>query len=96
MSMYKRNENIVSRMIYDSYFLLDITDNYLDEQCHLYEINEIGMYIWNYLLDDCNSIDEIVEKLKDCIIDEVDTKELYDDVKEFVELLLFMEFAWEV
>lgn len=96
MSMYKRNENIVSRMIYDSYFLLDITDNYLDEQCHLYEINEIGMYIWNYLLDDCNNIDEIMDKLKDVLVDDIDIDEVYNDVKEFVELLLFMEFAWEV
>lgn len=94
--MYKRNENVVSRIIYDSFFLIDITDNYLDEQCQLYEINEIGMYIWNYLIDCSTSIDDIVLQLKDCIIDEIDINELYKDVKDFIDLLLALQFIWEV
>ena len=44
-----KKENIVERKIHDTYFLIDISDKYLDDKCHLYEINEIGDFIWKQL-----------------------------------------------
>ena len=43
--MYDKNPNIVCRDIHGSYFLIDITDNFSDNVCSLYEMNEIGRFI---------------------------------------------------
>lgn len=44
--MIRKRENIVARVIHDSYFLIDIKQNYLDDKARIYEVNEIGYYIW--------------------------------------------------
>ena len=47
--MLEKNKNIVLREIHDSYFLIDITQNYLSDVCSIYEVNEIGKFIWESL-----------------------------------------------
>ncbi len=84
--MYIKNQNIVARNIHDSYFLINITDNYLDDKCRLYELNEIGYFIWNQL-DITGELASIVDALKANIIDEVDYNELMCDVKEYLDIL---------
>ena len=82
----KRNEKIVARKIHDSYFLIDITDNYSNNTCALYEMNETGMFIWNNI-GEGSSIFELASQLKAIIIDDVIFQVLYDDVLEFIEWL---------
>ena len=48
----RKNESIVARKIHDTYFLIDTKENYSDEKCRLYEINEIGYFLWNNISKD--------------------------------------------
>ncbi|MGN1433722.1 MAG: PqqD family protein [Ruminococcus sp.] len=93
--MYIKNEAIVARHIHDTNFLIDITDNYMDEKCRLYEISDTGMYIWS-VIEECSGIKEITESLIKIIADEVDYGVVYDDVSEFVGLLLNQGFVKEI
>ena len=45
---YQRNPNIRCRRIHETWFLIDITQNY-DDICRLYELNEMGSFIWEQL-----------------------------------------------
>jgi hypothetical protein len=45
--LYTKNENIVARQIHDTYFLINIADNYAHDKCILYQVNEIGYFIWS-------------------------------------------------
>ena len=56
--MIRKRENIVARVIHDSYFLIDIKQNYLDDKARIYEVNEIGYYIWKQL-DVVSDVDDI-------------------------------------
>lgn len=85
--MYIKNQNIVARKIHDSYFLINITDNYLDDKCRLYELNEIGYFIWNQL-EETGEISIIVSVLNDNIIGEVDYDMLWADVEEYLTVLV--------
>ena len=60
--MIRKRENIVARVIHDSYFLIDIKQNYLDDKARIYEVNEIGYYIWKQL-DVVSDVDDIVDFL---------------------------------
>lgn len=91
-TILKKNENIVSRKIHDSYFLIDITDNYSHDKCALYEINETGMFIWDKI-DGAHTVSDIAVALQAAIIDEVDIQILIDDVSEFIETLEAKEFV---
>lgn len=83
----KRNENIVARKKHGSFFLIDISDNYSGDKCALYEINEIGMFIWENINGSRNIVD-IVTLLKAAIIDDIDYQILYDDVSEYIDTLV--------
>lgn len=87
-----KNENIVARKIHDSYFLIDISDNYSYDKCALYEINETGMFIWDKI-DGAHTVSDIAVALQTAIIDEVDFQILVDDVSEFIETLAAKEFV---
>ncbi len=93
--MYKKNENIILRKIHDSIFLIDITDNYLDSNCSLYEINEIGEFIWN-ALGNGSTLGEIVKLLLKNIVDEVDECEVAEDVENYILMLVSEGFVLEV
>ena len=56
---FKKNQNIVKREIHDSIFLINITQNYLNDKCSLYELNQIGNFIWDSL-DNANKIKELL------------------------------------
>jgi len=92
--MINKRENVVARKIHDTFFLIDITDNYSDDKCVLYEINESGMFIWNSI-DRKKTIDEIAALLKVAIIDDIDYQIIYDDVVDFVNALKAKQFVKE-
>lgn len=90
----KRNENIVIRKIHESIFLIDISDNYSHDHCALYEINEIGKFIWENI-DKHQSTDDLVNLLKSVIVGDVDEKVLYADINDFINELKENKFLTE-
>lgn len=88
----KKNENIVPRKIHASLFLINISDNYYNDQCSLYEINDTGMFIWDSI-DGIRSVAEIAMLLKEEIIDDIDYQNIYNDVVDFVGFLLNNHFV---
>lgn len=85
-----RNKNIVLRNIHDTYFLIDITDNYQDDKCVIYEINEIGKFIWENI--DGKTIENVAKKLHSIIIEKIEYQVVYNDVLEYVNILLEKNF----
>lgn len=88
VNKYKRNENVVERKIHGAFYLINIKDNYLDDKCRLYEMNEMGDVIWNIL--DISSreesqIDFIVNRIKELIVDEVPYDIIKEDVESFID-----------
>lgn len=81
----EKNDKIVARSIHGAYFLIDIADNYSGNRCALYELNQIGFFIWNTIRN--NSIEEIATALWNEIIDKVDYEIIYQDVAEYIQLL---------
>lgn len=90
--IFKKNDNIVARKIHDSFFLIDISDNYSNNKCALFEINETGMFIWNNI-NGSRTVEELVTLLKDAIIDDVDYQVLFDDVVDFTDTLTTKRFV---
>ena len=88
----RRCDSVVARQIHDSFFLIDTKQNYSDDTCSLYEINEIGFYIWNELNEDID-IDQITKKLYDQIVDEIPYEDLLSDVKEYLDILIEKQFV---
>ncbi len=89
--MIFRNENIVARKVHDATFLIDITENYSEDKCHLYEINEIGAFIWNKL-PDVESTRQIADLLYEAIDDDVPYETILEDTKTFIAQLNEMGF----
>ena len=97
MKTYIKNKNIVKRNIHEYAYLIDITENYLDEKCRLYEINQVGSIIWDLLDDYCNDqINEISRKIKSMIIDDIPFEIIKNDVKDFLSLMKDEGFLKEV
>lgn len=88
----KKRESIVLRRIHGTYFLIDISDNYSNNKCSLYEINETGEFLWNEM-DKKRTIKELAVSLKEAIIDEVDFKIIYDDVLDYINTLYENKFV---
>lgn len=95
IKMYRRSDDVVMRKIHDSFFLIDITDNYSGDKCALYEINETGAFIWEHI-NSQRDVDELAKLLQTEIVDEIDYKILYDDIMEFINVLKRMSFLLEV
>ena len=85
--MIKRKRNIVLRDIHGSYYLINIKGNYLDEKCRIYEINEIGKYIWDNI-DSIMNILGIVNRLSQEIEEDVDRNIIETDVRNFIGVLM--------
>ena len=81
--MFHVRENIVARKIHNSYFLINIEQNYSNDKCFLFEINEVGYHIWK-LMELCLDIDEIVNELYEKVDREVAKDILAKDVKEYM------------
>lgn len=76
----------MARKIHETFFLIDIKQNYLSNKCLLYEINEVGYFIWN-ALSKASSILEIADMIESEIEDVIDRGLMIDDVKIFLEIL---------
>lgn len=95
MQYYTKCEDIVLRKVYKSYFLIDICDNYENDKGELFEINEIGNFIWDCLTEEI-SAPEITNKIIKNIDGEVEYDEVLKDVEEFLNLLVSINYAKEV
>ena len=84
--MIRKRENIVARNIHGKFFLINITENYLDNKCILYELNETGTFIWNKI-DGDKDIDDISWMLKNAINQDIDTQILRQDIQEYLNIL---------
>jgi hypothetical protein len=84
---YKRNENFVYRKIEKETLLVPIKDNVGDMGC-IYNLNEIGAFIWEHL-DGSNSL----ETIKENILDEFDTSPdiAEEDLNDFMTQLKEIE-----
>jgi hypothetical protein len=80
---YRRNENFVYRKIEKETLLVPIQDNVGDMGC-IYNLNEIGAFIWEHL-DGSNSL----ETIKENILDEFDTSPeiAVEDLNDFMTQL---------
>lgn len=93
--LFKKNENIVARKIHDTYFLINITDKYARDKCVLYQINEIGFFIWNNI-DGKKSSNDLASLIKFVIKDDVDYQSILCDVGEFLSELNNKGFIKEI
>lgn len=85
--MINKKEYVVERKIHDSIYLINTKQNYLNDKCCLYEINEMASYIWNQI-DGNTSIDEIVNRLfYDMEIQGASFDEVKKDINDCVCLL---------
>lgn len=91
---FKRKNHIVARKIHDTFFLIDIKDAYKDEKAKLYEINEVGFFLWTQINDGIN-----MDNLVDALVKRIDGDISYDvveaDVKEFIDDLIDIGFLEE-
>ena len=78
---YSRNTNYVLREVHDSFFLIDITDNYFNGKCKMLELNEIGAFIWN-CIEKPSDAASVTDRLLSVIIGDVDPDEVFNDVEE--------------
>lgn len=86
--MIRRKEYIVERTIHDSIYLINIKQNYLNDKCCLYEINEMGSFIWNRISKG-TSIDSIMKAIMSEIdVEGVNFEEISNDVRNYVDLLV--------
>ena len=93
--MMRKNPSIVPRQIHGAFFLIDISDNFANNCCALYELNETGMFLWNHITESSNKAC-LARELQAAIIDTVDYKIIYDDVSSYVDTLIANGFVLEV
>lgn len=93
--VFKRNGEIVLRKKWKSYFLIDIADNYMDDQCALFEINETGRFLWNHI-DGRRSIQDLSVMLSNEIIEDIPFEVIFEDVETFMMKLKGKGFIEEV
>jgi Coenzyme PQQ synthesis protein D (PqqD) len=81
---YRRNENFVFRRIEDETILVPIKDN-VGDMGSIYNLNEIGAFIWEQLDGERN-----LKTIKDKILDEyeVSLQEAEADLNEFINDLI--------
>lgn len=85
--MINKKEYVVERKIHDSIYLINTKQNYLNDKCCLYEINEMASYIWNQI-DGNTSIDDIVNQIFcDMEIQGASFDEVKKDVNDCLRLL---------
>ena len=88
LTMVSRKEFIVERNIHDSIYLINIKQNYLNDKCCLYEINEMASYIWNKI-DGNTPIDDIVNQiLSDMDVQDISFDEIKSDVNDYICVLI--------
>lgn len=90
-----QNDKIILRPIHGSFFLIDTADNYSGDRCALYEINEIGAFLWRSI-DGKNTLVDLVDILQSAIEDDVPADILHQDVSEYLNDLMAHGFISEV
>ena len=78
-----RNRDIIARKIHDTYFLINSRENYLHDKCTLYEINEIGFFIWERI-GEGTPRETVVRELQKAVNETVAYEVLYQDVTDFL------------
>ena len=91
---YKKIESFVERNIYGKYFLINIKENYMNDKCYLYELNEIGHFIWNQI-DRSHNMDDLVNNIIKETVDDVSYEKVHDDTAAFIEKLIIEGFVEE-
>lgn len=87
-AVIKRKDGIVERKIHDSFYLINVKQNYLDDNCFIYEINEVGSYIWNHI-DKNNSIHSIAESIRTTMnIQDISFNDIKRDISEYINVLV--------
>ena len=84
---YRRNENFVFRRIEDETILVPIKDN-VGDMGSIYNLNEIGAFIWEHLNGERN-----LEAVRDKILEEyeVSPQEAETGLNEFINDLIEIE-----
>jgi hypothetical protein len=82
----KCNSNFVLRRVCGSDYLINITENYLDDKCTFYELNEIGSFIWEHIGEGIE-VSVLLHNLISAINDDVDQSIISDDLMEFIGVL---------
>ena len=78
-AVIKRKDGIVERKIHDSFYLINVKQNYLDDNCFIYEINEVGSYIWN----------RIAESIRTTMnIQDISFNDIKRDISEYINVLV--------
>lgn len=90
--MLKKRDGIVCRKIHDLFYLIDIKCNYYDDKCYLYELNEVGAFLWN-CIDEYNTVALLTRRLLAEIIDDVDEKIVEADVEQYIQNLMLEGFV---
>ena len=83
--LIKKEGVVLLSMVINSFFLIDITDNFAYNVCSLYEMNEIGKFIWDNISN--NTALEIAKLLKGTITDDIPLDDLLNDVSEYLNTL---------
>lgn len=84
--MIKRRNDVIKRNIHGEIFLIDTTQNYFDNECFLYQLNEIGAFLWKQLSKPINTYG-LVEVLKKNISEKIPEEDLLRDVTVYIESL---------
>ena len=85
---YSIRDGVVERNIHGIFFLIDIKDNYLDDKCSLYELNEMGHVVWSSIPKyRDNQIQRIADDIEKMISDKVANEIIQNDVKGYLATL---------
>jgi hypothetical protein len=82
----KTNQNIILRKIHDTFFLIDITQNYFNDKCTLYEINESVAFIWERLKSG-QELNDIYSDFLNMLVSNEPVDEILSDLEEYVAIL---------
>ena len=83
----KTNKNMVLRKIHDSFFLIDITQNYLNDRCTLYEVNEVGAFIWQQLEKGCEVSEIFSNIMSSIILEDGSSDDVLNDLNDYLNIL---------
>lgn len=84
--MIKKKDGIILRQIHGISYLIDTKCNYYDDKCYLYELNEVGAFLWKNI-DEFNTVKKLAHYLFEQIIDDIEEELILKDVIEYIDIL---------